>query len=95
MWYSFVCRDNPNSLNARLDARPDHLARLKQLQSEGRLLVAGPNPAADTSQPGDAGFSGSIIIAEFPDLAWADLDPYIAAGVYESVTVCPFIKALP
>lgn len=80
-------------------ARPKHLARLQQLQSEGRLLVAGPNPAIDSLHPGEAGFTGSVIIAEFPDLdsaqSWANQDPYIAAGVYESVSVSPFIRALP
>jgi len=99
MWYSLVCNDLPGTLTKRLAARPDHIARIQQLQAQGRLLVAGPNPAVDASQPGDAGFTGSIIIAEFPDLAaaqsWADQDPYIAAGVYESITVKPFIKALP
>lgn len=99
MWYSIVGVDIPNSLEKRLAARPDHVARLKLLQEQGRLLVAGPNPAADTTEPGPAGFTGSIIIAEFDSLelaqTWANEDPYLAAGVYESVTVKPFIKVLP
>jgi uncharacterized protein YciI len=99
MWYSIVGIDNPNSLAQRLAARPAHLARLQALQAQGKLLVAGPNPCIDTEQPGEAGFSGSIIIAEFASLGaaqqWADDDPYIAAGVYAHTQVKPFIKALP
>jgi uncharacterized protein YciI len=80
-------------------ARPDHVARLQALQAEGRLLLAGPCPAIDSPDPGPAGFSGSIIIAEFVSLEaaklWADADPYVAAGVYEKVTVKPFKKVLP
>ncbi|BFM07582.1 YciI family protein [Halioxenophilus aromaticivorans] len=99
MWYSIVGKDAPGTLKLRLQTRADHLTRLQALQNEGRLLVAGPNPAIDSAQPGDAGFVGSLIIAEFPDLAsaqaWADNDPYVHAGVYESVTVNPFIKVLP
>lgn len=99
MYYSIYAKDKQNSLDARLKARPDHLARLTQLINEGRLLVAGPNPAVDSDDPGEAGFSGSVIIAEFESLAaataWAQADPYIAVGVYEDVEVKPFKKALP
>ena len=91
--------DVENSLENRLAARPDHLARLTQLQQQGRLLVAGPTPAIDSEDPGQAGFSGSLVIAEFDSLidaqAWADCDPYIAAGVYANVTVKPYKKVLP
>lgn len=99
MWYVIYAEDRADSLSARLGARPDHLARLHQLQSEGRLLVAGPCPAIDAADPGPAGFSGSVVIADFPSLAeaekWASEDPYIMAGVYEKVTVKPFKKVLP
>lgn len=99
MYYAIIAEDRDDSLEARLKARPDHLARLHQLQHEGRLLMAGPHPAIDSEDPGSAGFSGSLIVAEFPDLesakAWADEDPYIKAGVYSKVTVKPFLKALP
>ena len=99
MWYSIIGVDFPDSLEKRLAARPDHVERIKALNEQGRLLVAGPNPGADTTEPGDAGFSGSIIIAEFEPLSlaqtWAEEDPYIKAGVYESVTVKPFLKVLP
>ncbi|WP_317929305.1 YciI family protein [Halioxenophilus sp. WMMB6] len=99
MWYSVVGTDTPGSLAKRLEARPAHLERVKALQDAGRLLVAGPNPAADTTAPGEAGFTGSIIIAEFASLAdaeaWANADPYVLAGVYQSVSVKPFIKVLP
>lgn len=99
MWYSIVGNDKPDSLAQRMAARPAHLARLQELQAQGRLLVAGPNPSIDTDQPGEAGFSGSIIIAEFASLdaaqRWAADDPYIAAGVYAQTQVKPFIKALP
>ena len=99
MLYSFVGIDVENSLKARLAARPDHVERLKQLVSQGKLILAGPNPAIDSSDPGDAGFTGSIIIAEFDSLQaaqeWADQDPYILAGVYASVEVKPFNQALP
>lgn len=91
--------DVANSLEKRLAARPDHLARLTQLQQQGRLLVAGPTPAIDSEDPGAAGFSGSLVIAEFDSLidaqAWADVDPYVAAGVYAKVTVKPYKKVLP
>ena len=99
MLYSIVGIDKPNSLAARMAARPDHVARLQALKQEGRLLLAGPNPAIDSEDPGEAGFSGSIIIAEFDSLeaarAWADADPYIEAGAYDSVAVKPFKKVLP
>ena len=99
MLYAIIGEDRADSLSARLAARPAHVERLKTLQEEGRLLVAGPCPAIDSPDPGPAGFSGSLIIAEFASLeaarAWADADPYIAAGVYEKVTVKPFKKALP
>ena len=99
MLYSIVGIDVENSLQARLAARPEHVERLKALVSQGRLIVAGPNPAIDSSDPGDAGFTGSIIIAEFNSLQdaqdWADADPYILTGVYDSVEVKPFNQALP
>jgi uncharacterized protein YciI len=94
-----MAEDVPGSLATRLATRPAHLDRLKALQAEGRLFVAGPHPAIDSPDPGEAGFSGSLIIAEFDSLeaatAWADADPYRAAGVYARVTVKPFRKALP
>ena len=99
MWYAIVALDHPDSLTKRLATRPAHLARLRELQDAGRLQLAGPFPAIDAEDPGPAGFSGSLIIAEFADLAtaqaWADADPYVAAGVYREVTVRPFRKALP
>lgn len=99
MLYSIVGIDRENSLEARMSARPDHVARLELLKQEGRLIIAGPNPAIDSEDPGEAGFSGSIIIAEFESLqaaqAWADDDPYLKAGAYESVSVKPFKKVLP
>jgi uncharacterized protein YciI len=99
MLYSIVGIDVENSLQARLAARPGHVERLKALVSQGKLIVAGPNPAIDSSDPGDAGFTGSIIIAEFDSLQdardWADADPYIIGGVYDSVEVKPFNQALP
>lgn len=99
MIYAIMAQDAPNSLEKRLQARPEHLARLKDLQETGRLHIAGPFPAIDSPNPGPAGFSGSLIIAEFESLeaanAWADADPYVAAGVYEQVTVKPFRKTLP
>lgn len=99
MLYVIVGQDLPDSLAARLAARPAHLARLKALQDEGRMLVAGPCPAIDSPDPGPAGFSGSLIVAEFASLnaaqAWADADPYVAAGVYASVVVKPFKKVFP
>ena len=99
MLYSIVGEDVADSLDKRLAARPAHVERLQQLRTEGRLLVAGPNPAIDSDDPGPAGFSGSVIIAEFDSLqtaqAWANADPYIAAGVYQNVSVKPFKKVLP
>lgn len=99
MWYALIAEDHPGSLSKRLEVRPRHLARLEALRDAGRLLVAGPCPAVDSETPGEAGFSGSVIIAEFPSLgeaeAWARLDPYVEAGVYARVTVKPFKKTLP
>ncbi|CAI0740797.1 MULTISPECIES: YciI family protein [Serratia] len=94
MLYLIYAQDVPNSLENRLSVRPAHLARLQALRDEGRLVVAGPNPAIDSNDPGSAGFSGSTVIAEFASLAdaqaWAEQDPYVAAGVYADVTVKPF-----
>jgi uncharacterized protein YciI len=99
MWYAITGIDVENSLDKRNAARPAHLARLQKLLEEGRLLLAGPFPAIDAENPGPAGFSGSLIIAEFDDLdaakQWADTDPYRAAGVYRDVTVRPFRQTLP
>ncbi len=99
MLYSIVGTDVENSLKARLAARPEHVNRLNVLKNEGRLILAGPNPAIDSEEPGESGFTGSIIIAEFDSLdsakAWADQDPYILSGVYELVEVKPFKQALP
>ena len=99
MLYLIVGEDTPNSLEKRLAARPDHVARLQALQAEGRLVLAGPFPAVDSPDPGPAGFTGSAIIAEFANLSeakmWAEADPYVAAGVYGSVQVRPFKKVLP
>ena len=99
MWYMISSQDVDNSLDKRLAARPEHLARLQALADEGRLLVAGPHPAIDNENPGEAGFTGSLVVADFPSLedaqAWADVDPYIAAGVYDKVIVKPFKRVLP
>lgn len=99
MLYAIISEDIANSLEKRLAARPDHLARLEQLKHEGRLLIAGPHPAIDNNDPGEAGFSGSLVIAEFASLeqaqSWADQDPYVSAGVYAKVIVKPFKKVLP
>jgi uncharacterized protein len=99
MFYVIYSEDKQNSLEKRLGARPDHLARLEKLKQEGRLLVAGPNPAIDSNDPGPAGFTGSVVIAEFDNLedakTWADNDPYVSADVYQKVTVKPFKKVLP
>ncbi|MBA53267.1 MAG: hypothetical protein CMK89_02325 [Pseudomonadales bacterium] len=99
MLYAIVSEDVENSLEKRMGARPDHLARLEELKQQGRLLVAGPFPAIDNETPGDAGFTGSLVIAEFESLqaaqAWADADPYISAGVYKQVMVKPYKKVLP
>ncbi len=99
MLYAIVGEDRADSLAARLAARPAHLERLKALQEAGRMILAGPCPGTDSPDPGPAGFSGSLIVAEFTSLeaakAWADADPYVAAGVYEKVTVKPFKKVFP
>ncbi|ARB28633.1 YciI family protein [Pseudomonas tolaasii] len=99
MLYAIVATDVANSLEKRLSVRPAHLDRLKALQAAGRLVLAGPNPAVDSNDPGDAGFSGSLIVAEFASLAdaqaWAKADPYIAAGVYADVSIKPFKQVLP
>lgn len=99
MLYSIVGRDVEDSLMRRMSARPDHLARLHALQEQGRLLLAGPFPAIDAADPGAAGYTGSLIVAEFASLqeaqAWADADPYVAAGVYAEVSVRPFRKVFP
>ncbi|OZA30680.1 MAG: hypothetical protein B7X93_02485 [Hydrogenophilales bacterium 17-61-9] len=99
MLYAIVGQDAPDSLDQRLSARPAHLDRLHAMQQAGRLLLAGPFPAIDSNDPGPAGFSGSLIVAEFDTLAdaqaWADADPYVAAGVYASVSVKPFKKVFP
>lgn len=99
MLYAITGTDAPDSLAQRLAARPEHLARLQALQADGKLVLAGPFPAIDSNDPGSAGFSGSLIVAEFPSLAdaeqWAAADPYVAAGVYASVSVKPFRKVLP
>ncbi|SDL38634.1 hypothetical protein SAMN05661010_01531 [Modicisalibacter muralis] len=99
MLYAIISEDVPDSLERRMAARPDHLARLEKLRDEGRMVLAGPHPAIDTETPGDAGFSGSLVVAEFASLdaaqAWADADPYVIAGVYARVVVKPFKKVLP
>ncbi|MGJ8515175.1 YciI family protein [Carnimonas bestiolae] len=99
MFYAIVSQDHPNTLDKRMAARPDHLARLEKLKAEGRLVAAGPNPAVDSEAPGDAGFTGSTVIAQFDSLddakQWASEDPYNAAGVYESTSVKPFLKVFP
>lgn len=99
MYYMIYAQDVENSLEKRVKARPDHVARLQVLTDKGRLLVAGPNPAIDAEDPGPAGFTGSLIIAEFDSIeqaqSWAEADPYISAGVYKNVTVKPFKKVLP
>ncbi|HEY3432496.1 MAG TPA: YciI family protein [Rhodocyclaceae bacterium] len=99
MLYAILGEDVPNSLENRLAARPAHLARLEQLQSDGRMILAGPCPAIDSATPGSAGFTGSVVVAEFESLeaaqAWADADPYVAAGVYGHVTVKPFLQVFP
>lgn len=99
MWYAIEGYDGADVLARRLAARPQHLARLAALRDEGRLLLAGPCPAIDAEDPGPAGFSGSIVIAEFASLedarSWADADPYVEAGVYQRVEVRPFRRVLP
>jgi len=99
MFYVIYSEDVENSLSLRLSVRDLHIARLKELQAQGKLLLAGPCPAIDSEDPGEAGFTGSLIVAEFTSLdsaqAWADTDPYIEAGVYKKVTVKPYKKVLP
>lgn len=99
MWYVIIGEDTPDSLSKRLASRPAHLARLQSLRDAGRLLLAGPFPNIDSPEPGPAGFSGSLIVAEFDSLeaanTWAQADPYVFAGVYARVTVKPFKKVLP
>ncbi len=99
MLYAFISEDLPGTLQQRLAARPAHLQRLQQLRDAGRLLLAGPHPAIDSEDPGPAGFTGSLVVAEFDCLEdaqrWADADPYVSAGVYRQVVVKPFKKVLP
>ncbi len=99
MLYAIIATDRPGSLPARLAARPAHLERLRALQDQGRLILAGPHPAIDCEDPGEAGFSGSLIVAEFSDLetaqAWAADDPYAQGGIYGEVQVKPFRKVFP
>ena len=99
MWYVIYSKDRDGSLEARLGARAEHIARLESLLESGRLLLAGPRPAIDACDPGPAGFLGSLVVARFDSLTeaqeWADADPYLAAGVYESVEVTPFIRVMP
>ncbi len=99
MLYAIIAEDNADSLEKRVATRPAHIERLNALKEAGRLVLAGPHPAIDSETPGSAGFSGSLIIAEFPSLEdaqrWADQDPYVAAAVYEKVTVKPFKQVLP
>lgn len=99
MWYVIYSRDSEDSLAARASSREAHLARVHTLLDEGRLLLAGPRPAIDAADPGPAGFEGSLIVARFDSLedarTWADADPYVAAGVYDSVEVSPFVRVLP
>ena len=99
MWYAIISEDVDESLPLRASAREAHLARLRELVSEGRLLIAGPHPAIDAEDPGPAGFSGSLVVVDFPSLdeaeAWASADPYVAAGVYRDIVVKPFKLVLP
>jgi uncharacterized protein YciI len=99
MLYAIIAEDRPDSLERRLEARPGHLARLEALRQQGRLILAGPHPAIDSEDPGPAGFTGSLVVAEFETLeaaeSWADADPYVDAGVYARVTVKPFKQVLP
>ena len=99
MLYAIIASDVANSLEKRLAARPAHIERLQQLKAEGRVVLAGPHPAIDSNDPGSAGFSGSLIVADFASLeaaqAWAADDPYVAAGVYQSVSVKPFKQTMP
>jgi len=99
MWYAIIGQDVPDSLEKRMSVRPAHVARLQELQNQGRLLLAGPFPAVDANDPGEAGFTGSLIVAEFPSLQaaqeWAKADPYATAGVFAEVHVQPFRKTFP
>ena len=99
MYYAIISEDCADSLEKRLQARPEHIARLQALQNEGRLLIAGPHPAIDSEDPGPAGFTGSLVVAEFESQTaaqeWADADPYLVAGVYAKVIVKPFKKVFP
>ena len=99
MWYAIYSTDSKNSLEQRVALRPEHRARLQTLLQEGRLLLAGPRPAIDAADPGPAGYAGSLVVARFDSLqearAWAQADPYVAAGVYEKVDVSPFLRVLP
>jgi len=99
MLYAIISQDVENSLEKRKSVRDQHIARLDELKNQGRLIVAGPHPAVDSPDPGDAGFTGSLIIAEFTSLhsaqSWADADPYITAGVYKNVIIKPFTQVLP
>jgi uncharacterized protein YciI len=99
VWYAVISEDHEGSLDKRLAARPEHVARLKALVEQGRMLIAGPHPAVDSPDPGPAGFTGSLVVADFDSLeeakTWADADPYISAGVYRTVTVKPFNLVLP
>ena len=99
MYYAIISEDIENSLSRRLEVRAAHLARMEELVSAGRLLIAGPHPAIDAEDPGAAGFTGSLVVVDFPSLEdaqrWADEDPYIEAGVYQKVTVKPFKRVLP
>ena len=99
MYYAIISEDIQDSLPKRKVARPDHIARLELLKEQGRLMIAGPHPSIDSEDPGEAGFSGSLVIAEFDSLedaqSWADADPYVAAGAYQKVIVKPFKKVLP
>ncbi len=99
MLYALISQDKSASLDKRLAVRPAHVERLQTLKDAGRLILAGPHPAIDSEDPGEAGFTGSLVVAEFDSLEdarqWADSDPYVSAGVYESITVKPFKKVLP
>ena len=99
MWYAIYSTDSKNSLEQRVALRPEHRVRLQTLLQEGRLLLAGPRPAIDAADPGPAGYAGSLVVARFECLqearAWAEADPYVAAGVYEKVEVSPFLRVMP
>ena len=99
MLYAVISQDVENSLERRMAVRPAHIERLNILKNEGRLILAGPHPAIDNNEPGEAGFTGSLVVAEFDSLedaqTWADADPYLASGAYESIMVKPFKKVLP